>query len=98
RRHRRRYDQGGHDGQRREKAPETDEVAASSAGFARVSSGEASEGVVETPSDITLQMGPYRGGGEGLALAQTMMIITPSPYRGPPMTAGLPRAARISVT
>ena len=79
RRYATRRDNGGHDRQRREKAPETDEVAASSAGFARASPGEASEGVVETPSDITLQMGPYRGAGEGLALAQTMMIITPSP-------------------
>src|SRR6185369_7200676 len=47
----------------------------------------------------TKQMRPYRRSGVacGFALAHTTIINTPSPYLGHPITAGLPRAARISV-
>jgi hypothetical protein len=43
-----------------QKRPDTNpRIAASSAGFARAISGEASEGAVEGPSDETLQMGRF---------------------------------------
>src|SRR4029453_15983166 len=63
---------GRHHRQRREKAPD-----ARRRGAARLRRGPAtSQG---GPPEPTTQMGSYRGAGVGLAFAQTMMMITPSP-------------------